>query len=74
MPTTATLIYTTPGIYEPRMTERGIEWYRNENGDPFVGLQVNSLQHARKFARVSVVNVSALKEVQEGSGSEKQAA
>lgn len=46
------LVYEGPGVYELLPTDEGLEWWRNYNGDPLFGLQVNSMAHAKTFAKV----------------------
>jgi hypothetical protein len=53
-----TLYWIRPGVYEPRLCTFGPEWYLNTNGQPFVGVQVDSIENARRFAEVIVVPVA----------------
>lgn len=48
----STLLWTGPGIYEPLPILDQTEWWRNDDGQPFVGVQVDSIENARKFAAV----------------------
>jgi len=45
------LFYDQPGVYEPTVGENMVVWNRNDD-DPFVGVQVNSPEHARKIAAI----------------------
>lgn len=47
-----TLLWAGCGIYEPLPILDQVEWWRNEDGDPLVGVQVDSIENARKFAAV----------------------
>lgn len=49
------LIYSGIGVYVPHVTPSGIEWQRNEDGNPFVGVEVTSISNVKKFAELAKV-------------------
>lgn len=51
----STLFWSEKGIYEPLPILEQTEWWHNEDGDPLVGVQVDSIDNARKFAAVQKV-------------------
>lgn len=48
----AILLWTGEGVYEPLLLDEQVEWWRNEDGAPLWGVQVDSIENARKFAAV----------------------
>jgi len=49
----AVLLWFSPGVYEPYITQDGITvWVPNLTGDPLVGVQVDNVDNGRKFAAV----------------------
>lgn len=49
------LIYSGPGTYSPLVTSQGVEWQRNMDGDPLVGVEVSSITNVKKFAELARV-------------------
>lgn len=52
-----TIYFVCGGVYVPELGPFGVEWYLNTDGDPWVGVQVDSVENAARFAEVIVVEV-----------------
>lgn len=50
------LLFDGEGIYIPQVGEAVTLWRRDKTGDPFVGIEVPSVDNARTFANVFVVD------------------
>lgn len=48
----ASLWFEGEGVYVPHAEGESVIWLRDTTGDPWVGVQVNSPQHASIFANV----------------------
>jgi hypothetical protein len=46
------IVYSGPGVYEPYITPGGTVWRRNTNGDPFMGICVETIRSIRKWAEI----------------------
>lgn len=51
------LVYSGPGVYSPLVTSQGVEWQRNTDGDPFVGVEVPNIANVKKFAQIARIEV-----------------
>jgi hypothetical protein len=46
------LLWDGPGVYVPLVLDEQVEWWKNEDGKPEMGVQVDSLDNAKRFATV----------------------